>query len=90
MTRVRLSRNKKTAKSKGYAFVEFQFPEVAQIASDTMNGYLMLGQKLQCRVVPVEQQHPQLWKGANRSFKKVSQRGAQNTKGGKPHYCWRH
>lgn len=72
VTRVRLSRSKKTAKSKGYAFVEFQHPEVADIAAETMNGYLMLGQKLQARVVPKAEQHPMLWKGANRKFKKAS------------------
>jgi hypothetical protein len=33
LTKVRLSRNKKTGKSKHYAFMEFQHPEVATIAA---------------------------------------------------------
>jgi len=38
LTRVRLSRNKKTGKAKHYAFLEFQYPEVAQVAADAMDG----------------------------------------------------
>lgn len=71
VTRVRLSRNKKTGKYKHYAFVEFQHPEVAVIAAETMNGYMMFTQKLVCRVVPVSEQHPLLFKGANRTFTRV-------------------
>lgn len=52
--------------SKGYAFIEFAVPEVANIAADAMHDYMMFGQRLVCRVVPVDQQHPLLFKGANR------------------------
>ena len=38
VTRLRVSRNKKTGKAKHYAFVEFQSPEVAAIAADAMDG----------------------------------------------------
>eukprot|EP00898_Chlorokybus_atmophyticus_P000020 jgi/Chlat1/1018/Chrsp109S01462 len=51
VTRLRLSRNKKTAKSKGYAFVEFDSPAVAAIATGAMDNYLMFGQMLQCKLV---------------------------------------
>lgn len=30
-----------TGRSKGYAFVEFEHPEVAKIAAEAMNDYLM-------------------------------------------------
>jgi len=32
---------------------------------------MMFGQRLVCRVVPVSQQHPQLFKGANKKFRVV-------------------
>jgi RNA recognition motif-containing protein len=47
---VRLSRNKKTGKAKHYAFLEFQYPEVAAVAADAMNGYFMFKQKLEVKV----------------------------------------
>ena len=68
---VRLSRNKKTGSSKHYAFLEFASSEVARIAADTMDNYLMFGHILKCKVVPKEQVHPKLWAGADRRFKKV-------------------
>lgn len=41
VTNVKVSRSEKTGRSKGIAFVEFMLPEVAQIAAETMNNYLM-------------------------------------------------
>lgn len=67
--RLRLSRNKKTGASKHYAFVEFANSEVADIVAKTMHNYLMFGHILQCRVVPQEQVHPELFKGSNERFK---------------------
>ncbi len=49
---MRLSRNKKTGKAKHYAFLEFQYPEVAQIAADAMDGYFMFKQKIVAKVLP--------------------------------------
>lgn len=71
MSRVRLSRSKKTAASNGYAYVEFSSEEVARIAAETMEGYLFFGQKLQSHVVASSEVHKDLFKGANRVFKKV-------------------
>lgn len=68
---LRLSRNKKTNKSKHYAFLEFESPEVAAIVADCMNNYLLFGCILQVKLVPREKVHPMLWKGANRTFKKI-------------------
>ena len=69
--RLRLSRNRKTGQSKHYAFIEFASSEVAQIVADTMNNYLLFGHILKCKAVPQEQIHQDLWKGANKRFKKV-------------------
>lgn len=41
ITRLRLARSPKTLGSKGFAFIEFRYPEVAEIAADAMNNYIM-------------------------------------------------
>jgi hypothetical protein len=38
VTRVRVSRNKKTARARSYAFLEFGSPDVAAIAAEAMDG----------------------------------------------------
>lgn len=70
VTRLRVSRNKKTGASKHYAFVEFASAEVADIVAKTMDKYLMFGHILQCRVIPPEQVHASLFVGANQRFKR--------------------
>ncbi|KAI0565951.1 RNA recognition motif [Gracilaria domingensis] len=69
--RLRLSRSAKTARSRGYAFIEFAHKEVAQIAADAMDGYLMHKQKLVARFVPPEKIHADTFKGANRTFRQI-------------------
>lgn len=55
---VKVARSKKTARSKGYAFVQFRYPEVAQIVSDTMNGYLLLGKIIVSHALPANKKNP--------------------------------
>lgn len=69
VNRLRLSRNKKTGASKHYAFVEFASTEVADIVARTMDNYLMFGHILKCKLIPTEQVHPNLFKGAGQRFK---------------------
>ncbi|CDO75163.1 hypothetical protein BN946_scf184866.g4 [Trametes cinnabarina] len=71
VTRLRLSRNKKTGKSKHYAFIEFDSSSVAQIVAETMDNYLLMGHILTCKVIPKDQVHPELWVGANRKWRPV-------------------
>ncbi|KAG1668828.1 hypothetical protein FOA52_004922 [Chlamydomonas sp. UWO 241] len=71
LTRVRLSRNKKTGAAKHYAFMEFQYPEVAAVAAEAMDGYFMFSQQLSVKLVPVEKIHPQLFKAVKGKFKNV-------------------
>lgn len=71
ITRLRLSRNRKTGKSKHYAFLEFESAAVANIVASTMDNYLLFGHILKCKYVPPEQLHADLWKGANKRFKAV-------------------
>ena len=49
-----MSRNKKTGAAKHYAFLEFQYADVAATAAEAMDGYMLLTQKLAVRVVPVK------------------------------------
>lgn len=71
ITRLRLSRNRLTGRSKHYAFVEFASVSVAKIVAETMDNYLMYSHILKCKYVPSEQLHPDVWKGANRRFKRT-------------------
>jgi nucleolar protein 15 len=71
VSKIRISRNKKTGKSKHYGFLEFQNPGVAKVVADAMDGYMFFGQKLQSRVMNRNEVHPEIFKGANRVFKKV-------------------
>ncbi|KAJ8036069.1 MKI67 FHA domain-interacting nucleolar phosphoprotein-like [Holothuria leucospilota] len=71
--RLRISRNKKTGYSKGFAYIEFEFAEVAKIVAETMNNYLMFRQIMKCEFVPKEKLHPKTFKGCFRkSFKPMS------------------
>ena len=69
VNRLRLSRNKKTGASKHYAFVEFASTEVADIVARTMDNYLLFGHILKCKLIPADQVHPDLFKGAGQRFK---------------------
>lgn len=71
VTRVRLSRNKKTGASKHFAFVEFEESSTAEIVAKTMDNYLLFGHILKCKVIPKAQVHENLFKGANRRFKSI-------------------
>ncbi|XP_014203981.1 MKI67 FHA domain-interacting nucleolar phosphoprotein-like [Copidosoma floridanum] len=57
VTHVRVARSRKTGKSRGYGYVEFKEPEVAKIAAETMNNYLMCGRLLKTTYIPPEKQH---------------------------------
>lgn len=56
VTRVRLARSERSGRSKGYAYIEFKVPEVAQIAADTMNNYIMFKHVLKTAYIPPEKQ----------------------------------
>lgn len=71
ITKLRLSRNKRTGRSKHYAFIEFAAASTAEIVAKTMNNYLLFGHLLKCQLVPADRVHPELWRGANRRFKVV-------------------
>ncbi|KAJ3368882.1 hypothetical protein GGF31_006017 [Allomyces arbusculus] len=72
VTRLRLSRNKKTGASKHYAFIEFESEAVADVVASTMDNYLLFGHVLRCRVIPRDQVHPDLFKNADRKFRIIN------------------
>ncbi|MCO5576222.1 hypothetical protein L7F22_030030 [Adiantum nelumboides] len=58
-----------TGKSKHFAFIEFESPEVAEIVADSMNNYLLYEHLLQVKLVPLERVHHRMWVGSGRVYK---------------------
>jgi len=71
VSRLRLSRNKKTGKSKHYAFIEMESAEVAQVVAETMDKYFLSGQQLQCHIIPSDKVHERMFAGAGRKFRPI-------------------
>ncbi|XP_026808329.1 MKI67 FHA domain-interacting nucleolar phosphoprotein-like [Rhopalosiphum maidis] len=55
VTNINIPKSKKTGKAKGYAFVEFLYPEVAKVVAETMNNYLMHKKILVAKYLPPNQ-----------------------------------
>lgn len=78
--RLRISRNKKTGKSKHYAFIQFESPEVAEIVADSMNNYLLYEHLLQVKLVPLDRVHNRMWAGSGRVYKPPNFKWLQSIK----------
>lgn len=63
ISRLRLARSSRTGGSKGFAFIEFESEEVAQIVAKTMNNYLFFEKLLKCEFIPSDEIHPNVFKG---------------------------
>uniref|UniRef100_A0A1A9WMQ9 RRM domain-containing protein n=1 Tax=Glossina brevipalpis TaxID=37001 RepID=A0A1A9WMQ9_9MUSC len=72
VTRTRLVRSRRTGGSKGYAFIEFRYPEVAQVAAETMNNYLMFQKVLKSVYIPPEEQKYNYFRSSVRQIKTKS------------------
>lgn len=72
VTRVRLARSKRTGGSKGYAFVEFDYPEVAEVAAETMDNYLMFKKIVKAAYIPPEKQNFNYFRTSVRKIKNKS------------------
>lgn len=46
VSNVMVSRSKKTGKSMGYGYIEFLHPDVAKIAAETMDNYVMFKRRI--------------------------------------------
>ncbi|POS84442.1 hypothetical protein EPUL_004562 [Erysiphe pulchra] len=69
--KLRLSRNKKTGSSKHHAWIQFESTAVAEIVAKAMDNYLMFGHLLKVKLLADDQVPENLFKGANRRFKKI-------------------
>ncbi|XP_023940760.1 MKI67 FHA domain-interacting nucleolar phosphoprotein-like [Bicyclus anynana] len=56
VTNARVIRSRRTGNSKGFAFVEFREPEVAEIVAETMNNYLMGKRIIKAAYIPPHKQ----------------------------------
>ena len=61
--KVRVSRSKKTGKSRGYAFIQLYKEDVAKIVQKTLHGYILMGRALVCMFVPEEHVHEKMFQG---------------------------
>ena len=69
VTRLKLSRSKKTANSRGYAFIEFVSQQVAAVVAETMSGYLIDSKRMVCHVLPKDKVRDDMFSG--KPFKKI-------------------
>ncbi|CAI2347411.1 unnamed protein product [Caenorhabditis sp. 36 PRJEB53466] len=49
--RIRVARSRKTGNHKGWAYVGFDDKSVAEIAAESMDGYLMFEQRIRCKMM---------------------------------------
>ena len=69
VTKLRVARSKKTARTKGYCFLEFAEAQVAAIAQKSMNNYIMFGRTLDVQIV--DKPNYDTFKHGNRDWKFV-------------------
>lgn len=60
--RLKLFRSKKTGRSKGYAFIEFESADIAKVVAESMQGYFIFEKQLVSHVVPLEKHHDGMFK----------------------------
>eukprot|EP01065_Artemidia_motanka_P003375 TRINITY_DN1161_c6_g9_i1.p1 TRINITY_DN1161_c6_g9~~TRINITY_DN1161_c6_g9_i1.p1 ORF type:complete len:282 (+),score=104.35 TRINITY_DN1161_c6_g9_i1:52-897(+) len=73
VARCRLSRSKKTGKSKGYAFIQFRDPSVAEHTATELHGTFLTGKVLVVKALEPEQVHPEVWKGMGQKLRKLDE-----------------
>lgn len=71
ITRLRLSRNRRSGASKHFGFIEFSNAGVADVVSETMDNYLLFNHILKVKRIPNSQVHEKLWVGANRRYQAI-------------------
>nr|CAI5824692.1 unnamed protein product [Callosobruchus analis] len=72
VTNAKLCRSSKTGKSKGFGYVEFLHQEVAKIAAETMNNYLMFKKRIVAEYVPYEKRPKHLFHGKSSTENRFS------------------
>ena len=66
INKLRVSRSKKTGRTRGYAFLEFSKKDVAEIAVNTMDGYMLFHKKIECHLM--DSAHKDTFKNGNRDW----------------------
>lgn len=69
ITRLRLARSKRSARSKGYAFVEFKSHDVAEIVAKDMDKYFIMQKPISAKLLEPSQVHESLWDGCTKTGK---------------------
>lgn len=64
--KLRLSRSPKTARSRRYAYIQYEMPEIATIAVEATNNHFIGGKPIRTEVMSPESVHLGLFKGASR------------------------
>ncbi|CAH1728030.1 unnamed protein product [Chironomus riparius] len=80
VTRIRLGRSPTTLNSRGYAFIEFRYPEVAEIAAQAMNNYIMFHRIVKTKFIPPEQIRHDYFRSSIMSIKKDGRKIMTSTK----------
>lgn len=83
---IRMSVNKKSGKSKHYAFIEFESPDVAKVVADTMDGYILMNHTLKAVLLPKEKVFIGLFKGANKKYRKIPWKKIDINRRKRPNY----
>jgi len=69
VSKLRVARSQKSARPKGYAFLQFADAAVAVVAAKAMNNYMMFGRQLDVHVM--EEANQSTFKHGNRDWKFV-------------------
>jgi len=69
--KLRLSRSKRTARSKGYGYIQYELAEVAKIVGETTNNHFIAGKPITVKHMTPESVWPKLFEGHNRKFRDV-------------------
>ncbi|KAJ8921425.1 hypothetical protein NQ315_003043 [Exocentrus adspersus] len=72
VTNLKVCRSNQSGRSKGYGYIEFLHPDVAKIAAETMNNYLMFKKRVVAEYVPFEKRPKGLFKGRSSNRLKYS------------------
>ncbi|XP_066252172.1 uncharacterized protein [Euwallacea similis] len=72
VTNMKLCRSRVSGRSKGYGYIEFQNPEVAKIAADTMNNYIMFQKRIVVEYVPYQKRPKGLFHGKSSTLDHTS------------------
>ena len=68
ITRLIVPRSKKSGRTHGYAFIEFKNYEVAEIAANTMNNYLLFDRILKCNVIEEKSKYDRIFRKWKKKF----------------------